>query len=257
MSFVQGSTAFCGRVIPGLQEKMVLCDGTDTHGDTLTIASIERLTIPECLKPPADATTPAAAGGVRFDQFRCQGCARTFPTVADLQQHCHDAGQSHAPIVIRDDEEEAKPAETAVFLAYVNCALQRAMGDTLTRWGQDYVNPEDCREVDGVKIFEAVHLSFSLGRIAANKVPSLLLTCDLKAKLMRCRSLLDELNELHDGTFPSHKIAAANRKYVNNTNSVIYNVDRKRTWLALSKNGRYHSQTSFFVTRIQCCRSAL
>lgn len=222
-TFCQGSCAYAARIIPGLENRMVLCDGTTTDGDSLQVVEIERFTAPEGLDLSRSA--PTGASGIKMDQIRCQGCAKTFSTQKNLLQHCTDAGGSHAPIIVKDAEPTT--ASTAdQFLSYVNCALQRAMGEQLVRWGQDYFDPNDFKEEIGLKVFRSISLSFSLGRFVGKKNANLLLTCDLKSKVMRSSSLLDEVNKNRLNEVASNVKKSADNKWVNM--AVIYKADRKR-----------------------------
>lgn len=235
-TFAQGSCAYAGRRIPGLESHMVLLDGSTTQGDSLKIVEIERYTAPTCLEV---SSASAGAGQVKIDQLRCQSSARTFSSHEKLLQHCQDTEDT--PIVIKEDE-PAKVAEPAQFLAYVNSALQRAMGEQLMRWGQDYFDPNDFKEDWGLKIFQAISLSFSLGKIAGKKVPKLLLTCDLRSKVMRLHSLLDDVNEKRSKEVAGNVKSRAIRKWVNE--DVIYSSDRKRKSISA---GYYPRQCASFL----------
>lgn len=94
------------------------------------------------------------------------------------------------------------PADVEVFLSYVNVALQRALGEKLARWGNEYIDPKEKKEpVDrsgrslGVCVYKAFACQFGLVRPNKGDSPRLGLTVDLRAKIMRSMSVLDKLVE--------------------------------------------------------------
>jgi len=197
MVFFSGSFFYSARKIPGLEMLPVtLCDGTATRGDTMRCVGFQHFTGPEYLQPKAAAAQ--GANQIRFDGLRCKNCTRTFPNDTELLQHCRDTG--HGLIVGDDDKDDQPvPATTEIFVSFVNMAMQRAMGEVLTRWGREYVDKTAPTEATdrrgnplGVAIFQAIALSFGVMRIG-NKPPTLALTCDLRAKVIRTTSVLDAI----------------------------------------------------------------
>lgn len=86
-----------------------------------------------------------------------------------------------------------------VFNAYINGALQRALGERLARWGTEYIDPLISVEpVDrqnkplGVRVYEAYSCQFGFIR-NNDDIPRVGLTVDLRAKIVRTMSVLDHL----------------------------------------------------------------
>merc|ERR1712232_691340 len=87
------------------------------------------------------------------------------------------------------------------FLQYANVVLQKALESTvLARWGKDFIDPKNPQEpadyrgnLLGILVFRSFSCEF--GYIRPKGVPKaqLGLTVDLRAKIMRSRSVLDEL----------------------------------------------------------------
>lgn len=208
MVFFAGSFFYSARAIPGLEPNrlpVMLCNGSTTNGDTMECVDARRFTTPLSLLPPTVAAISLAAGEVAVDGFRCRNCTRTFANENDMLQHCRMTG--HGPIYLGttndglDEGMISRPATNEVFISYVSLALERAMGERLTRWGREFVDRDapiaatDRQGRDlGVSIFEAISLSLGLLKIG-NQPPSLTLTCDLKAKVIRNISVLDCIYE--------------------------------------------------------------
>ena len=123
----------------------------------------------------------------------------------------------HKPVYSASDNAtagcEPVPANTEVFNAYVNGALQRALGERLARWGNEYIDPMNMKEpVDkqnrplGVRVYEAYSCQFGFIRNGDDDTPRVGLTVDLRAKIVRTMSVLDHLTNGQDPKYynPSH-----------------------------------------------------
>jgi len=195
-----GSFFYAAREIPGLEKSMLpvtLCDGSDTRGDTMRCVGLQKFTAPTVLQQHPN-TVATGANSIKFDGLRCKNCTRTFPNENELLAHCRDTGHS---LILGEDNENDNlvPATIENFVAYVNTVMQRAMGESLTKWGKEYVDKSAPNEaVDtrgnplGVAIFQAIALSFGVMRVSAGP-PTLTLTCDLRAKVIRTTSVLDAM----------------------------------------------------------------
>lgn len=95
------------------------------------------------------------------------------------------------------------PANKEIFLAYCNVALQRALGERMARWGREYIDPKNFTEPSdkhgqklGVKVFRAYTCEFGIHRplVGSKKgTASMTLTVDLRAKLLRTKTVLEAL----------------------------------------------------------------
>lgn len=130
--------------------------------------------------------------------------------VHPFPMHCSQTA-GHAPVYSATDVatigSEPVPANMEVFNAYINGALQRALGERLARWGTEYIDPMNMKEpVDrqgrplGVRVYEAYSCQFGFIRNSDN-TPRVGLTVDLRAKIVRTMSVLDHLA---DGQNPAY-----------------------------------------------------
>jgi hypothetical protein len=238
MVFFAGSFFFSAREIPGLEPSklpLVLCDGSKTNGDTMSCVDVKKFTAPICLLPSTPATVTRGLNQVTMDGLRCSNCTRTFINDGDMLQHCKDSG--HVPIFgpagAGDDVLVVEAASVEVFVSYVSLALERAMGERLSRWGRDYVDREapipakDRNGNDlGVSIFEAISLAFGVIRVS-NGPPVLALTCDLRAKVIRTVSVLDCIyeNRSESQPFTKQDQTRLKREWIGSV--VIYKNDHK------------------------------
>ena len=101
------------------------------------------------------------------------------------------------------------PATREDFLSYCNVALNRAMGERLARWGRDYIDPSTSKDPTdrdgrslGVSVFRAYSCELGLHRQDFNSPLSLTLTVDLKAKILRKRTVIDQIYEGYDPANP-------------------------------------------------------
>jgi len=148
--------------------------------------------------PPAAAVGP---GEVVADSFRCRDCSKSFGSDTALLQHCRDTG--HSPVYYSASSSDAEtaldaaPAPPHVFLAYANVALAGAMGERMARWGREFVDqksetPAKDRNGNdlGVNVYQAYACTFGLNKLPGERSAQLTLTCDLRAKIIRTKSLL-------------------------------------------------------------------
>lgn len=232
--FFSGSFFYSARPIPGLEFAklpMEILGGETTDGDTFAIQRVFHYKAPQVL------TTPVTLGKneIVCDK-RCQDCVKAFPDVRGLLQHCQETG--HSPTFDPDESGVgAKEAEAPVMLSYVNMVLSRALGERMAKWGREYVNPEKSstpvdrqgREL-GVTIYEAFSCEFGLVRPKTSQPATahLALTVDLRAKVLRSESLLDQLYEgdsPNTYTFTRQDIDRAKRMWIGT--QVIYKADKK------------------------------
>jgi len=230
--FFAGSFFFSGRPIPGLEKGKCptqLVDGTQTKGDTFTIVQVQHYSAPEILTAPLPT---AQQGEVTVDTFRCFSCTKTFKSEEFMLQHCSQAG--HQPVYPPKTD---GPAMLETFLAYCNTALQRAMGERLRKWGDEYINEDraikgqsrDGRDL-GIDIFEAYSCKFGILRRNEVKDASkarLILTVDLRAKIMRTVTVLDVLNNIQstDSNWSQQNQSRAKRQWIGER--VMYTREKK------------------------------
>lgn len=127
------------------------------------------------------------------------------------------------------------PAQLEVFTAYVNLALSRAMSERFARWGNDFIDPKSSREpVDnrgnplGVQVYEAYSCQFGTLKPKGASEAYLELTVDLRAKVVRTASVLDQLYEGKDirtHKFSPREQADLKRKFKGEV--VIYMSDKR------------------------------
>jgi hypothetical protein len=227
--FFAGSFCFSGRRIPGLEREALpveIMDGTTTNGDTMRCVDVKHYGPPVELKETAP---PATSQEIVVDACRCSGCTRSFGLVEHLLQHCQETG--HTPVYPPAVD---GPAATEVFVAYVNMALQRALGERLKRWGHQFIDERNpiTHENLGIDIYESFECNFGLLRKEAGD-PSqaqLTLTIDLRAKIMRKTTLLEALSRNRPSSssgqqWTKQEQDRANRTYVGE--QVIYTLERK------------------------------
>lgn len=130
--FFQGSFAFAGRQIPGLEPQNLPFElaGTGDGKTTMIIESVQHY------GPPTEVASALkvdeATGDeleLTVDTFRCRDCNRSFTSDYHMRQHCSQA--NHSPVYTPATLDG--PANPPEFMAYLNVALQRAMGERLRR----------------------------------------------------------------------------------------------------------------------------
>ena len=95
---------------------------------------------------------------------------------------------------------EPQPAGMELFASFTNLALQRALGERLARWGNEYIDPMSMKEPTdksgrslGVRVYEAYSCQFGAMKATKESLPQLGLTVDLRAKIVRTLSVMDYL----------------------------------------------------------------
>eukprot|EP00526_Cylindrotheca_closterium_P001827 CAMPEP_0113606254 /NCGR_PEP_ID=MMETSP0017_2-20120614/2758_1 /TAXON_ID=2856 /ORGANISM="Cylindrotheca closterium" /LENGTH=1098 /DNA_ID=CAMNT_0000514789 /DNA_START=150 /DNA_END=3446 /DNA_ORIENTATION=- /assembly_acc=CAM_ASM_000147 len=224
--FFNGSTFYSGRPIPGLDASNLPYDmdfrdrreGKDFRdrgeGDTMQIGDVRKLLAPKDLQVvPKQDENP---NEVRFDNRTANG-TMSFQNQQALLQHCQQTGDEPAYV-----PSDGVPASLQEFSAFINSALQSALGERLSKWGRDLVNPNKVTRPRGlgVSVYEAFRCTFSVLKkpeeenkaaegldftvdpkvilhdesVLNGKKPGVLaLTVDLGAKVLRDRSVLNEL----------------------------------------------------------------
>eukprot|EP00980_Cylindrotheca_fusiformis_P010697 scaffold2400_cov187-Cylindrotheca_fusiformis.AAC.2 len=155
-----------------------------------------------------------------------------------LTSNSRDAG--HRPVYVPDSKSPTSPipATLPVFVSYINCVLHRALLERLSRWGNEYIDPNDFSEPRdrrgnklGVSVYRAYSAQFNVLKKASeggDGQVQLALTVDLRAKVVRTKSLLEILaNGRNPSTYkPSpQEIETAKREWIGEV--VIYKHDRK------------------------------
>jgi len=207
LSFFKDPFFYSARQIPGLEVGALPLDLPVTdqaEGDSIRVMQVFHYTTPKELKVKTRNKTKD--GEVSFDS-RCDNCTKCFADVGALLQHCQQAG--HKPVYSPSDTAatgcEPIPANMEVFNSYVNGALQRALGERLARWGTEYIDPENMKEPTdrqnkslGVRVYEAYSCQFGFIRKSSTDIPRVGLTVDLRAKIVRTMSVLDQLSNGQD-----------------------------------------------------------
>ena len=247
--FFEGSYCFTSRQIPGLDAKnlplylvaasknlkldnKVVNVPCSDNGDTIRVAQVQSYTAPTMLSPnyrPPKAGTGDAKNTAVMDQ-RCANCNTMFVNAEALLSHCRETG--HTPQYANTGDSSTIPANKEVFLSFANNALQRALSERMARWGREYIDPTSTTEPEdrngrklGVQVFKAFSCEFGLNRVTAGAKPGqppppiqLTLTVDLRAKIMRTKSLLDAIYEGLDpnrNTIPPNKQNQLQRQWRN------------------------------------------
>ena len=113
---------------------------------------------------------------------------------------------NHEPVTIPDQKDidsSAKPAPIDTFVAYINGALKRALGERLASWGSEFIDPQSFEEPShpyrggslGVRVYKAYSAQFGILRDPETNLPTPAMTVDLRAKIVRTKSVLDLLCE--------------------------------------------------------------
>lgn len=233
VTFFQGSYFFSARPIPGLEpDKLPLRDPllVTESGESFTVLSVTHFTKPKCFD---GITYGLLDDEVAFD-CQCKECPRrSFPTVEELLQHCKN--NNHSPMYHNAGDGDMVVADPPTFLQYVNVVLDAALSSRLAKWGNSYIDPKSWKEPTdyrgqslGIMVYRAFDCSFGYVRPKNKSKAQLGLTVDLRAKIMRNRSLLDELcngKNPNSVRFTDREIQEANRKWEGEV--VIYKLDKK------------------------------
>ena len=263
--FASGSFFFTSNAIKGLEAKNMpfdLLDGTTTDGDILRVVSVHAFG-----KPAALLQGDAAGKGqkkktgddmVSMD-LRCADCPKAFTSAEALLAHCKAEG--HTPVY--EAVGKMEQPETNVFLSFVNVALDRALGERMAKWGRDYINPKDFQERDGIKIFRGFRCEFNILKPTASLPPSLFLTVDLRAKIIRTESLLQKIcagKNMNNPVFSDTEKKRINREWageviISTLNRACFPVheilfDESPDSLMIEELGMSH--TTYFAKRKNC-----
>ena len=194
----QGSSFYSSSRIKELEENTVwplqLLDGSNTHGDTFAIK--QRFFFGKSKE--FDEVFQESKGLSITMDCCCNTCAKTFADGPTLINHCHQTG--HEPAYDMKDDTMQYP-DRSVFEEYVNLVLNQALLETnLIKWGRDFIDPnvpsKEARDRDGrslATVFQAYKCNFGIHRRKGPTTATLTLTVDLKSKVMRSRSVLDEI----------------------------------------------------------------
>lgn len=219
--FFEGSFFFAARKIPFLEPDMVLVGPSENgnlptmpNGDKVSITNIMAFKAPEAIATKAPEKT--SDSDVSVDR-RCGECTKAFKDLDGLMAHAKVTG--HTPAYEDDD---AKPSNIEIFTSFCNITLQRAMGERMAKWGREYIDPKSFTEPKdkqgrdmGVRIFRAYCCEFGVHRQEGEE-PSLSLTVDLRAKVIRTRSLLETICEgrsPNSAQFDDRRIQQIKRQY--------------------------------------------
>eukprot|EP00980_Cylindrotheca_fusiformis_P009466 scaffold2068_cov96-Cylindrotheca_fusiformis.AAC.22 len=155
-----------------------------------------------------------------------------------LASNSRDGG--HKPVYVPDSKSPTGPipATLPVFVSYINCVLDRALLDGLSRWGNEYIDPDDFSEPEdkqgntyGVFVYRAYSAQFNVLKKKSeggDGQVQLALTVDLRAKVLRTKNVLESLLNGRDPSAykPSQKeIETAKKAWIGEV--VIYKHDRK------------------------------
>jgi len=269
VTFFEGSFMYCNRPLPFAKKAPFSLVGRKTpdsdntplsdNGDTMTITSLNIYTAPDQLRKNVKTSGP---DGIVVD-LRCGDCTQAFKTKEAMLSHCSAGG--HQPQM--DLEEGVKAATSEQFLGFCNVALQRAMGERMARWGREYIDPKNWTEpVDnkhgrsmGVRIFRAFCCEFGIHRPLGGD-STLTLTVDLRAKVIRTKSLLDNLcngADPHSKRFDRHEMMQANRQFQSEIVICTYdkkcysviNLDFENSPSSLPVDGTGMSHAQYFAQR--------
>lgn len=214
-----GGSFYSSTPVPGLETlPLQLLDGSDTELDICIVQQVTCFSAPQEL---VGASAQAPVNGAVSVDFRCADCLKSFKDWDGIASHCRAAGHSPAT-----PDPNATASTVPVFVQYLNIALQRALGERMVRWGKQYIDPKSFtvpknkrtgKDV-GVKIFEAYQVEFSVGRPTGGaSAPKLMLHVDLRAKVIRTKSLLHALARNGDPRncrFSPQDMAALKRQWI-------------------------------------------
>lgn len=252
--FFQSSYVFSARPIPGILSVPkggvpIVGGGNGTpnsdEGDAMTLTSLTVYSCPKEMgvKAPPPRAAPQAGGveqlassmeAVTVD-MRCADCVFSFVDENSLVAHCRETG--HFPVTNTGEQQAVRAANKEEFIQYANVVLRRALGERLARWGREYIDPKSWTEPAdkygkslGVRVFKAYSCEFGWNKAkpVASEPLQLVLTADLRAKVMRTKSLLDVMCEgrhPEQMRFDARTQAALKRKWCNEV--VIATYDKR------------------------------
>lgn len=225
--FFAGSFCYSGVEIPGLEKEKLIVDGSTTDGDTMRCAGVKQYGPPTELKVEAPSLSKQE---IAIDAHRCADCTKSFASKENLLRHIIDS--RHNPVFLPG---ELVPATHDIFLAFANLVLQRALGERLKPWGDQFINinnpisgKDRSGNLLGVDVFESYDCKFGLLRKSPTEARlTLTLTVDLRAKILRTESVHDVLHNGRSGRGPFSKQEQerANRAWTGER--VMYTKERK------------------------------
>ncbi|CAB9523207.1 Piwi-like protein 1 [Seminavis robusta] len=233
--FFEGSFFFSTVQVEGLEgHKLPLKLVTTDRGETFTVLKEQKFKCPKSMDKPKQ---PQALGAnVLQFEHQCSNCGMKFSDTRSLLQHCQ--AQSHMPVYTNPDDPTLLEPDDKFFLQYCNVALARALQDKLTKWGTEFIDPTQYTEPTdwrgnslGITIYRAYSCDFGLDRSklrAPGQVSAthLTLTVDLRSKIMRSTSLLDEIYGNNVGRHLSdHEKDKLKRQWEGQV--VIYKLEKK------------------------------
>jgi hypothetical protein len=178
---------------------------------------------------------------VTIDSFRCADCTASFADTNALLQHGRSTG--HSP-VLQQSLAHATPASPELFIQFLSVYLEKAMRVQYPRWGRHFVDDKNGEPMRGCIVFPAYVAEFGLQRI--NSTPTLVLTLDRKAKVIRDLSLLDEFNPRGEKRWTREEMVNMDQQVVGQV--VIYKREHKCKFL-LVLSTVYNIRTLSFLTR--------
>ena len=218
MTFFSGNFFFSPSRIPGLENlPLTLLDGSETDLETVSVRRVQCFAAPSELQVGSESEN-TLENTVSVD-FRCSDCTMSFVDCNGCTRHCLASG--HSPVTM---DAEATPASLRVYSQYANMIVKRAMGERMARWGEHFVDPQSFvtprrknGQEMGVHIFQAYHVEFNVGRSLPGGPPTLMLTIDLTAKVIRTKGILHSLCRGRDPTtyiFSENEKRAAKERWI-------------------------------------------
>jgi PAZ domain. len=236
ITYFEGSFIFTARPIPSIDTFPFLITANDANndiklspcdeGDTITITSMKKYSVPNALKTNR---LKSSENGIVVD-LRCSECTSIFASKEGMISHCKQTG--HKPYM--DLDEDVHEASTELFLSFCNVALHHALRERMAKWGKEYIDPKHWTEPKdkhgrslGVRVFRAFSCDFGIHKLDG-ECNALTLTVDLRAKVIRTKSLLSSLchgMDPNDVTFDRRSIEQYRKEYLGEV--VICTYDRK------------------------------
>lgn len=237
VTYFQTSSVFTARPIPFIDKFPFVVSVNDgktdielspcDEGDILIVTSMKKCSAPKEFNTDR---LKSSENGIVVD-LRCSECTSIFASKEGMISHCKKTG--HKPYF--DLDEELHEASTELFLSYCNVALQQALRERMAKWGREYIDPKTWTEPKdnhgrsfGVRVFRAFSCEFGINKLEGQQQNSLTLTVDLRAKVIRTKSLLVSLCNGMDPnsvTFDRRDIAHYRKQYQGEV--VICTYDRK------------------------------
>eukprot|EP00980_Cylindrotheca_fusiformis_P011868 scaffold2818_cov59-Cylindrotheca_fusiformis.AAC.3 len=209
--YFSGSYFCSGRPIPGLeQEKLPVSLPLGKAGELGETVEIVQLLILGA--PIAQDASLIRAHCYSIGEFHVLSNPSSFFIIlilCVLTSNSRDAG--HSPVYVPDSKSPTSPIPSTlpVFVSYINGVLQRALSERLSRWDNEYIVPDSFKKITKkrrekgkvvekvvARVYRAYTAKFGVIKKTSDggdgKV-QLALTVDLRAKVMRTVSVLDDL----------------------------------------------------------------